>query len=49
MIFTMCSVCKTYADDGGLKNDEFVCHECLSLIDGIELKINELINNGKHS
>ncbi|WP_156418624.1 hypothetical protein [Lentibacillus amyloliquefaciens] len=49
MIFTTCSVCKTYADDGGLKNGEFVCHDCLSLIDGIELKINELIKAGKSS
>ena len=43
MIVTTCSVCKTYADDGGVKNGQFVCHDCLSLIDEVELKINKLI------
>lgn len=24
-----CSICGKYADDGGLKNDKFTCHDCL--------------------
>jgi formylmethanofuran dehydrogenase subunit E len=24
-----CSVCGKYTDDGGLKDNEFVCHNCL--------------------
>lgn len=27
--YQACSVCGKFADDGGLKNNNFTCHECL--------------------
>jgi len=29
MKYNICSICGNPSDDGGLKNGEFVCHECL--------------------
>lgn len=27
--YQQCALCGVIADDGGLKNDKFVCHDCL--------------------
>jgi len=29
MFYQTCSDCGKYADDGGLRNGKFTCHECL--------------------
>lgn len=31
--YQKCSVCSKFADDGGLKNSKFVCHDCLDKCD----------------
>lgn len=45
--YMRCSICGGYSDDGGLRNNQFACHDCL---DKEELsknakKQNELIDN----
>lgn len=37
--YNKCFVCKKLVDDGGMKNDKFVCHDCLDSIDSVKRSI----------
>ena len=42
MNYTICSICGKYADDGGLHNGEFTCHDCLDQMTTVRKKAIEL-------
>ncbi|OZU89025.1 hypothetical protein CIL03_08385 [Virgibacillus indicus] len=56
--YSNCSICKNVVDDGGLKNNQFVCHDCLDWVNEMEeiiienmekLKTNETSNALDHT
>lgn len=44
MIYQPCYECGDYADDGGLRHDKFVCHDCL---DNKEITTKGYFNHAK--
>jgi len=33
--YQACSICGTWADDGGLHDNKFTCHDCLDELEGV--------------
>ncbi|WP_199860703.1 sigma factor G inhibitor Gin [Oceanobacillus damuensis] len=43
--YIACNICKKQVDDGGVKNSQFFCHDCLDWITQLEEEINKAFYN----